>query len=156
MTRYRIELLSKHDRSTFASGSDELDRYLRERAAQDMRRRVASCFVAVDDGGTIAGFYTIAATSLVLDLIPAGRARHLPRYPSIPAVLLGRLAVALTHQGKRLGGALVADALLRARRAEVMAFTMVVEAKDDPAARFYQHLGFESLETNRRMLIRPL
>ena len=156
MTRYRIELLSKHDRPTFASGSDELDRYLRERAAQDMRRRVASCFVAVDDDGTIAGFYTIAATSLVLDLIPAGRARHLPRYPSIPAVLLGRLAVALTHQGKRLGGALVADALLRARRAEVMAFTMVVEAKDDPAERFYQHLGFESLETNRRMLIRPL
>ncbi|MEG3149206.1 GNAT family N-acetyltransferase [Sphingomonas sp. ZT3P38] len=156
MTRYRIELLSKHDRSAFASGSDELDRYLRERAAQDMRRRVASCFVAVDDDGTTAGFYTIAATSLVLDLIPAERAIHLPRYPSIPAVLLGRLAVALTHQGKRLGGALVADALLRARRAEVMAFTMVVEAKDDPAERFYQHLGFESLETNRRMLIRPL
>ena len=154
--RYRIELLGKHDRATFASGSDTLDRYLREQAGQDMRRRVASCFVAVDETGTIAGFYTIAASSLAMDLLPAEQAKSLPRYPVIPAVLPGRLAVAQAHQGKRLGAALVADALLRATRADVMAHAMIVDAKDEQAARFYEHLGFARLIDDRRRLIRSL
>ena len=156
MSAYRIALLGAQDRSAFVSGSDALDRYLREQAKQDMRRRVASCFVAVDNDGVIAGYYTIAATSLILDTLSAEHIKRLPRYPSIPAVLLGRLAVALAHQGKRLGGALVADALLRATRAEVMAYAMVVDAKDAQAARFYEHLGFERLGDDRRRLIRSL
>jgi GNAT superfamily N-acetyltransferase len=153
---YRIELLGTHHRSAFVSGSDTLDRYLQQQAKQDMRRRVASCFVAVDAVGDIAGFYTIAASSLVLDALPAEQAKRLPRYPTIPAVLLGRLAVAEAHQGKRLGGALVADALLRASRAEVMAYAMIVDAKDEAAVRFYQHLGFVRLGDDQRRLIRAL
>jgi GNAT superfamily N-acetyltransferase len=113
MSVYRIELLVAQDRSAFVSGSDALDRYLRERAKQDMRRRVASCFVAVDNDSVIVGYYTIAAISLILDKLSPERIKRLPRYPSIPAVLLGRLAIAQAYQGKRLGGALVADALLR-------------------------------------------
>ena len=153
---YRIELLGDHDRVGFYSGSEILDRYLRERAMQDMRRRVASCFVAADDAGTIAGFYTIAASSLVLDLLPAHQRKQLPRYPTVPAVLLGRLAIARPHQGKRLGSSLVADALIRATRAEVMAYAMIVDAKDDEAAHFYLHLGFEPVGGDERRLIRPL
>lgn len=156
MSAYRIELLGAHDRSAFVSGSDALDRYLREQAKQDIRRRVASCFVAIDNDGIIAGYYTIAATSLILDKLSPERAKRLPRYPSIPAVLLGRLAVAQAHQGKRLGGALVADALLRATRAEVMAYAMVVDAKDEQATKFYEHLGFERLGDDPRKLIRSL
>lgn len=156
MSRYRIELLGKHARAQFDSGSLELDEYLRERVSQDMRRRVASCFVAVDDAGEVAGYYTLAATSLVLDQLSDERAKRLPRYPAIPAVLLGRLAVAQTHQGQRLGGALVADALLRATRSEVMAYAMVVDAKNDSAACFYAHLGFERLGDDPRRLLRAL
>lgn len=153
---YRVELLGAHDRSAFTSGSEALDRYLQQQAKQDMRRRVASCFVAVDGAGDIAGFYTIAASSLVLDLLPTEQAKRLPRYPTAPAVLLGRLAVAKAHQGKRLGGALVADALLRATRAEVMAYAMIVDAKDYVAARFYEHLGFVRLGDDKRRLVRAL
>ena len=156
MSQYRIEVLRRQDRKAFASGSHELDDYLRTRAPQDMRRRVASCFVAIDDTNTVAGFYTLAATSLVLDGLSADHARRLPRYPVIPAVLLGRLAVAKFHQGKRLGGVLVADALLRATPSEVMAYAMVVDAKDERAARFYAHLGFERLGDQERTLMRAL
>ena len=156
MSGYRIELLNRHVRAAFSCGSPELDLYFQERATQDMRRRVASCFVALDDAGEVAGYYTLAATSLVLDQLPDERAKRLPRYPTIPAVLLGRLAVALSHQGKRLGGALVADALLRASRSEVMAYAMVVDAKDDVAAHFYAHLGFERLGDDKRRLLRAL
>jgi GNAT superfamily N-acetyltransferase len=156
MSRYRIELLAKHNRDGFICGSTELDRYLRERATQDMRRRVASCFVAVDDDDAIAGFYTIAATSLALDQLPAGWSKRLPRYPVMPAVLLGRLAVADTHRGRGLGGLLVADAILRAARSEVMAHALVVDAKDQSAAEFYRHLGFEYVDDDGRRLIRAL
>ncbi len=156
MSQYRIELLGKQDRKTFTSGSPELDAYLQTRASQDMRRRVASCFVAVGGAGAVAGFYTLAATSLLLDLLSDDQARRLPRYPAVPAILLGRLAIDAAHQGKRLGSALVADVLIRASRSEVMAYAMVVDAKDEAAAQFYQHLGFERLGEDRQRLIRAI
>ena len=156
MSQYRIELLGKHKRDTFACGSSELDRYVRERASEDMRRRVASCFVAVDDEGEIAGFYSLAATSVALDQLPAEWSKRLPRYPVVPAVLLARLAVAKRHQGRGLGGLLVADALLRASQSEVMAYGLVVDAKDEAAARFYAHLGFEPVDDEPRRLLRAL
>jgi predicted N-acetyltransferase YhbS len=74
----------------------------------------------------------------------------------VPAILLGRLAVAAAHQGKGLGGALVADALARAEKSEIMAHIMVVDAKDAGSARFYAHLGFEALPGNGLRLLRRL
>jgi len=153
---YVIEPLAAHDRRGFACGSAELDDYFRDRIGQDIRRRVASSFVAIGPDGDVAGFYTLAATSLAFGALPVERARRLPRYPVVPAILLGRLAISLGHQGKRLGSALVADAMMRAGRAEIAGYAMLVEAKDEAAARFYRHLGFESLPDTPGRLIRPL
>lgn len=153
---FRIEPLGKHDRKHFVCGSVELERYFRERVTQDVKRRLAYCFVAIDDDGSIAGFYTLAATSIALDRLSPERVKHLPRYPVVPAVLLGRLAVATAHQGKRLGGALVVDALLRSARSEIVGHLMVVDAKDEKAAAFYAHMGFERLRDDGRRLIRRL
>ena len=153
---YRIELLGNHGRSNFACGSDALDSYFREQAKQDMRRRVASCFVAVDLTGQVAGYYTLSASSIVMDLLPAEQRQRLPKYPAVPAVLLGRLAVSQCNHGMQLGGALVADALLRATRSDVMIYAMIVDAEDDQAALFYEHLGFERLGDAQHRLIRAL
>ena len=139
--QFRIEALSNdHDRSGFVSGSDTLDRYLREQASQDVKRRIASCFVAVSvSAGDLAGFYTLAATSVALNDLAPEVIKKLPRYPVVPAALLGRLAVARGHQGKGLGGVLLGDAILRVARAELGIFAMLVDAKDDAAQRFYAH-----------------
>ncbi len=153
---YRIERLADHDRKSFACGSESLDRYFRDTASQDVRRRVASCFVAIGPQGDVAGYYTLAATSVMLDRLPPERARKLPRYPLVPAILLGRLAVAQSHQGKRLGGALVADAVIRAGSADIAAHLMVVDAKGETAARFYEHLEFTRLADNSLRLVRAL
>ncbi|MBV8823958.1 MAG: GNAT family N-acetyltransferase [Bradyrhizobiaceae bacterium] len=145
-----------HDRDAFVCGSDALDRYLKERASQDIRRRVAGCFVAVGDGGKIVGYYTLAATSVRLDAQPGELAKRLPRYPAVPAVLMGRLAIALGHQGKGLGSALIVDAAARVDRVGIGAFALVVDAKDDRAKIFYEANGFVSLPDEERRLCLPI
>ena len=158
MNRYLIEPLSgNHDRSQFVSGSEALDRYLREQASQDVKRRITTCFVAVaDDAQDIAGYYTLTATSIALSGFSPEIVKKLPRYPVVPAVLLGRLAVARHYQGQGLGGILLADGLKRTSRAEFGVFAMVVDAKDDAARRFYEHYGFTLLPGEECRLCLPI
>ncbi len=151
-----VPLDAAHDRSAFDCDSPALDRYLREQVSQDVRRRVAACFVAVADEGRIAGYYTLASASLWLADLPPGTAKKLPRYPTVPAVRMGRLAVDRGFQGQGLGGALLADALARAAHAEIAAYALTVDAKDDTAAAFYRHHGFIALPDAPLTLFLPL
>ena len=139
----RIQPLSaEHDRGTFSCGVPALDRYLREQAGQDARRRVAAPFVATADGVKVLGFYTLSATSIQLTDIPATLAKKLPRYPRLPATLLGRLATDLSARGIGLGRVLLVDAITRAVRSEIASFALVLDAKDEAAAAFYERESF--------------
>lgn len=154
---FQLALLdAAHERKTFNSGSEPLDRYLREQVTQDVRRRVAACFVASEDGTRVAGYYTLASASLLLAELPASTGKKLPRYPTVPAVRMGRLAVDQGFKGQGLGSALLADALGRAARSEVAAYALMVDAKDDTAASFYRHHGFIALPDSPRTLFLPL
>ena len=145
-----------HDRTAFNSDSAPLNRYLREQVTQDVRRRVAACFVALADGQRIAGYYTLASASLLLADLPASTSKKLPRYPTVPAVRMGRLAIDQAFKGQGLGGALLADALDRAARSEIAAYALMVDAKDESAADFYRHHGFIALPDSPRTLFLPL
>lgn len=155
--RFHIAPLgAAHDRTTFNSGSVALDRYLREQITQDIRRRVTACFVALDASNRIAGYYTLASASLLLSDLPTRIGKKLPRYPTVPAVRMGRFAVDQAFQGQGLGGALLADALDRAARSEVAAYALMVDAKDEAAASFYRHHGFVTLPDAPLVLFLPL
>lgn len=145
-----------HDRAGFKSDSEPLNSYLREKATQDIRRRVAACFVALADEQRIAGYYTLASASLLLSELPVSIGKKLPRYPTVPAVRMGRLAVDQSFKGQGLGGALLADALDRAARSEIAAFALIVDAKDGPATAFYRHHGFIALPDSPHTLFLPL
>ncbi len=156
---FRVALLdASHDRANFDSDSAALNRYLQQQATQDVRRRITACFVAVtgDDAQRIAGYYTLASSSVLLHDLPAATGKKLPRYPSVPVVRMGRLAVAKTFKGAGLGAALLADALGRAARAEIAAYALVVDAKDDAAASFYRHHGFIAMPSTPLTLFIPL
>ena len=155
---FRIEALtSHHDRSNFDCGSDPLNRYLKQQVTQDTRRRVTAYFVAVEQaGGMLAGYYTLASASVVLTDLPEDLARKLPRYPSLPAVRMGRLAVDQKFKGGGLGAAMLADAIERSLNAEIAAYALVVDAKDELAAAFYSHHGFIALNDNHLALFLPL
>jgi GNAT superfamily N-acetyltransferase len=155
---FRIEpLAAHHDRSRFSCGSDILDRYFREQASQDIKRRIATCFVAVSVAAREpAGYYTLGAAGVALTALPAEIVKKLPRYPAVPAALLGRLAVDRQYQGQGLGGVLLADALTRTAQAEVGVFAMLVDAKDEAAQHFYEHYGFTLLPGETRRLCLPI
>ena len=101
-------LARRHDRSRFDCGSKPLDRYIRQQASQDVRRRVARVFVAIPERSVeVAGFYTLSAGSLERTALPPEEAGRLPRYP-VPVALIGRLAVGRRWSGRGLGAALLA------------------------------------------------
>lgn len=153
---HRAPLDAAHDRAGFNSDSEQPNRYLREQVTQDIRRRVAACFVALADGQRIAGYYTLASASLLLTDLPARTGKKLPRYPTVPTVRMSRLAVDQGFKGQGLGGALLADAIDRAARPEIAAFALMVDAKDEMAAAFYLHHGFIALPDSPLTLFLPL
>jgi predicted GNAT family N-acyltransferase len=152
----RIRLLDPGlDRKDFTCGVPALDRYFHSQATQDAKRLVANCFVAARDG-MIVGYYTLSSASIPMQEIPETLRKRLPRYPALPAIRIGRLTVDSRCRGQGIGGALLADAVMRALRAEAPGFSIVVDAKDAQAAAFYRHHGFLELHGNPRGLFLPL
>jgi len=151
---YAFEPLGDHDRESFSCGATELDHYLRVQAGQEARRKVAAPFVMVDGARRILGYYTLSAYGVrATDLAPE-RAKKLPKYPLIPATLLGRLAVSREHHGQKLGRLLLTDALFRSWKSslEVASVGVIAEARDDAARDFYLHHDFAPLPEHPRKL----
>lgn len=146
-----------HDRRAFNCGVVALDRYFREQASQDVKRRLCNCFVATDrDTGVIAAYYTLAASSVPIAALPEADTKRLPRYPLLPATLIGRLAVDNAYQGRQIGSALIVDALRRSAQAAPASFTLLVDAKDDRAVAFYRKHGFIPLASRPISLFLPI
>jgi len=159
MSGFRFEPLGPgHDRAAFSCGSPSLDEYLKVHARQDAKRLAAAVFVMTpnDSPSVIAGYYTLSATSAALEAVPPELARKLPRYPLVPATLLGRLARDVRFHGA--GKWLLVDALKRAYRqsAEIAASVVIVDAKDDRARAFYESFGFRLLHVAGNSLFLPM
>ena len=155
--QFTIEQLGAHDRSGFSCGVEALDRYLQMQASQDAKRLVASCFVAVDAATqAIAGYCTLAATSIPANDLAIDVLKRLPRYPVLPAALVGRLAVDQRFHRRGLGSVLLADAAHRVLNGDMKAFALVVEAKDANAAAFYAFQGFRAFTSRAMAMYLPL
>jgi predicted GNAT family N-acyltransferase len=157
--RFVVEPLGpKHDRAAFSCGVEILDAYLHKQAGQDLKKRVAVPFVITPDGTTIAGYYTLSQYSVQLDEVPAEVAKKLPKYPIVPATLLGRLAVSVAFRGQGHGATLLMDALYRTLRhtREVASAGVIVDAKDAAALAFYTKYGFLELPRIERRLFLPM
>jgi len=110
--------------------------------------------VLLTDPGHIAGFYTLSATTIELEKLPPEFAKKLPRYPHLPATLLGRLARAFEFKGKGIGDLLMVDALKRAYESSsvIGSVAVVVYPKDEKAAKFYGTFGFQTLDGQKMFL----
>lgn len=132
------------DRGSFVCGEAALDAYLQKHAGQDMRRGFATVIAARESSRPekVIGFYSLAAASASLDALPEETARKMPRYPFVPAIRLGRLAVTQEMQGRHVGSLLMWDVMRRCCRNELAWAVLLVDAKSERLAAFYEKFLF--------------
>lgn len=156
--RFVIEPLEKkHKRADFSCGNERIDVYFREVVSQDVKRKYATCFVAREIAtDRLAGFYTLSSSNVPLNEVPEPLAKKLPRYPSVPAVLIGWLGRHSDYAGHGLGEVLLFDAIKTVATAPIGAHAIFADAIDDKAASFYAAFGFVPLIERPRTLYLPV
>jgi ribosomal protein S18 acetylase RimI-like enzyme len=156
-TRFTTESLASHLRADFTCCNEKIDRYFRETVSQDIKRKYATCFVAREIAtGRVAGFYTLSSNSVLLNEVPEDLAKKLPRYPTVPAVLIGWLARHVDFKGAGLGEILLFDAIKRVAEAPIGAHAIFADAIDDDAASFYASFDFVPLIGNPQRYYLPI
>lgn len=137
-----------HDRTAFDCGEQPLNDFLKTKAAKHQTQRVSRTFVLTDDAEPkrILGYYSLSNGQIAREHLSEEEAKALPRHP-IPAVMLARLAVNKTHQGKRFGEWLLMDAIKRCALVGQQSgvYALLVDAKNDAARRFYERFGFVAI-----------
>lgn len=151
-------LLASHDRSSFDCGNPVLSDWLKHRASQFEKRDLSRTYVAARRGERVVlGYYAIASHRVTHEVLPPAQAKGLPRL-DVPVVLVGRLAVDRSVQGRGLGSHLLIDALRRAEylSGHVGIRAVEVDAIDDAAHDFYVKFGFTPLLDNPHHLFLPM
>ena len=153
----KIQLLEKtHNRKNFICEVDSLTEYIRKQVSQDIRKRLATCFVAIDNEQNVIGYYTLTSESLGRELIPEKYLKQVPKNYNAPVILLGRLARDITTKGTGLGEYLLLDALFRSYNLSsesIGAMAVVVDPINEKAFEFYKKYGFEQLPDSEKMFL---
>ena len=146
---------TRHVCTAFSCGEATLDRYLKQYAKQDQKRRVAAIFVLADESYLVVGYYTLSSMSIPTEYLSEKLQKRLPKHPYQPATLLGRLAVDKKRQGTGLGEKLLMDALYRSYMSseQVGSIAVVVDALNDNATTFYEQYGFIPFSAGRRLFL---
>jgi len=157
VSRFVSEPLAQHDRSAFASGNDRIDAYFKQTVSQDTKRNYAVCYVLVErDSARLAGFYTLSSHSIALTEIEQALAKKLPRYPSVPAALIGWMGRDLSFRGQSIGAMLLYDAIARLAASPAGVHALCADAIDDAAAAFYKAHQFEAFLSRPQSFYLPM
>lgn len=152
-----ISILDKtHNRKNFECEEKSLTDYIQKQVSQDIKKKLAICFVALDVENNVKGYYTLSSQSLGRELIPEKYLKKVPENYNAPVILLGRLARDQTEKGKGLGEHLLLDALFRAftiSEKSIGAMAVVVDPINDYAVKFYEKYGFEQLPDSGKMFL---
>lgn len=142
MIRPPEPLTAEHELSAFQSGEPVPDEWLRKRALANQDGGASRTYVITEDGTTVVGYYALAVGAVMAQEAVGRVRRNMP--DPIPVMVLGRLAVAESHQGRGLGADLLRDAVLRTLQAAEIAGirALLVHALHERAARFYERWGF--------------
>ena len=148
---------SLSDRKGFCCGRSSLDHYIHEQVGQDIRRKLAVCFIFPDKDNQIKGYYTLSNDSIPADEFPEEYKMKFPKaYSQLPVTLLGRLAVDQRYQGSGLGKLLLIDALKRSYEVSLKSIgsmAVIVNPLDAEAEKFYQKYGFVKLPDSGKMFL---
>lgn len=152
-----ILLLEKsHNRKNFSCEEVSLTNYIQKQVSQDIKKRLATCFVAINENNDVIGYYTLTSESLGRDLIPEKYIKKVPKNYNAPVILLGRLARDINTKGTGLGEHLLLDALFRSytlSNQSIGAMAVVVDPINQIAVDFYKKYGFVQLPDSEKMFL---
>ena len=152
-----VPLKRSHNKKSFQCGKELLDNYIQKLARQDIDRDLSACFVLIiENKDNIIGYYTLSANSISRDDFPKSISKSLPpAYQNLPTILLGRLAIDKSFQGKGYGEVLLVNALNRCIKTSenLGALAVVVDPIDENAINFYIKYGFIMLPGSQKMFI---
>lgn len=151
-----MPLTETHDVDGFSCGEAVLDEWLKRRALANNVAGASRTYVVAEPNLLVCGYYAIAAGSVARERASRGVRRNMP--DPIPVLVLGRLAVDERHQGRRLGAALLKDAVQRAQGValQVGVRALLVHALHDKARAFYLQYGFQDTPLDPMTLLLPL
>jgi predicted GNAT family N-acyltransferase len=155
MSYLATKLSSNHNRKNFSCGKVPLDNYIKTQVNQDIKRRLAACFIVADENNEVTGYYTLSNASIPMDDAPESVKSKMPRgYSDLPVTLLGRLAVDNKSKGQKLGEKLLIDALKRSYdlSSTIASHALIVDPIDEQAVTFYKKYGFIPLESGRMFI----
>lgn len=157
MSYLTVLLNTEHAKEHFSCGNEMLDGYIHRQAKQDVKRKLAACFVICDTENRIKGYYTLSNSSIPRSVLPEPIIKKLPpSYNDLPVTLLGRLAVDTNFKGQGIGSLLLFDAMRRCfeiSATSIASMAIVVDPIDDNAAKFYLRYGFTVLPGSGKMFI---
>ncbi len=152
-----VLLEKSHDRSKFSCEEASLTVYIQKQASQDVKKRLAVCFVLLNQTKEVIGYYTLSNDNLGRDNIPENIQKKVPRaYRNVPVTLLGRLARDISQKGTDVGEFLLLDALYRSYKISeesLGSMAIVVDPLGEHAVKFYEKYGFIQLPDSERMFI---
>jgi GNAT superfamily N-acetyltransferase len=143
-------LAGSHDLDAFDCGKEPLNRFLKRFALPSQKSESARTYVVCRGARRVVGYYSLAVGAVEHSDAPIRVGKGLARHP-IPVMLLARLAVDRSEQGRALGKALLKDALIRTAQAADIAGirAVLVHAKDEEARAWYEGFDFEPSPTDR-------
>lgn len=150
------ELLNNnHNLEYFDCGEESLNNWLRCHALKNQQNQASRTFVVCKEN-TVIGFYALAAGSVTHQFLSGALKRNMP--DPIPVIVLGRLAIDIKHQGKKLGGALLKDVVLRAKAVsqQVGVRALLVHVLNENAKQFYLNYGFQPSPIDEMLLMLKL
>lgn len=155
--KLKIEKLeSIHVKEGFSCGYDLLDNYLKRQANQDIKRKLSSCSVLVDEQNVVKGYFTLSANSIRRQDLPEELIKKLPpSYSDLPVILLGRIAIDKSIQGNGFGENLLLHALKKCLDLsnQLGILAVVVDPIDSKAISFYKSYSFIELPTSDKMFL---
>ncbi|TLJ04695.1 GNAT family N-acetyltransferase [Escherichia sp. E4385] len=149
-------LQAKHQFTSFCSGVETMDNWLKQRALKNQLAGASRTFVGCDTLSNVLAYYSLASSAVEMHVATGRFRRNMPE--PIPVVVLGRLAIDKSLQGQGIGRAMVRDAGLRVlQAAEVIGIRgMLVHALSDQAREFYLRVGFEPSPVDSMILMATL
>lgn len=166
MDNYRYTIVpfdkASHDREAFSCGVDIMDNWFKTSISDQIKNNRLRVWCALDAKGSIAGFYGLSAHSIEPDNAPELATRG--ERNQIPAIYLVALATDTNAQGQGLGGALMADAMVKSFDAaeKIGASAIILDVFDDTEfnrrMKFYIKLGFKQIDpdNNSKRLYLPM